>query len=738
MPPAPSMQPYADKYDPSVFPLRTVLVLLVGSIGASYWLVPRQDQLVERLFLDKQYQRMAEALKSGLQDSSKFKVSDMRLMTAEQLTTLSHLLRLTPREQLAMIFQDSRPPKYDQFVHGLVLGAVRYVDVIQPKDAWQMIQPHLLRLAPTQQIEVAQLLAANSHAVGQPALAASILHPVVRLAEAEWGLERDLALAYRWSAQTKKGVVELRQWLQSRRTNLSAEDLSSGLKLGHAMAVEAGEPSLALDFALESLARFGADEAVPEHEMEEAHSLAIQCARTADVLPWLQRYVAQLPLVKIDWQNLTDPASHQSADFDGSKKWIHQLAQICDWSSQFDVAYDYHLRLAAMGEIESLDRCLALSSFLGRDDETAQLLEAVRPFEARPESQIFLARALAGLGRDVDSKPLFESWLAAHPEDREARFDYACLIEDMGDEPGAMRAFEELVKRHPQDVPGVKKLAEAYTRENRFADALRLYAGLSGDAHDLHTLENYAMLAESLEDHEQLVRALELKLAAGDEVTVETYSNLAEAASRLSDPMRSVEILRSGLARLPESVLLRVSLASAFADASDVSQAIVTLTEKPALRENLEAIALILSLAKDSRDPEKILAFIGTSAEKREGLTAANLLDLAVLYRMCGQSEKSERVFASVIEDASHAVMIAEARFDVGDYDTAERLMSAHMARRPRAVASEWIFYGEIFEALGRADDARRAFDYSLALLTADLPGTAFSPPTGAAVSPNR
>ena len=738
MPPAPSMQPYADKYDPSVFPLRTVLVLLVGSIGASYWLVPRQDQLVERLFLDKQYQRMAEALKSGLQDSSKFKVSDMRLMTAEQLTTLSHLLRLTPREQLAMIFQDSRPPKYDQFVHGLVLGAVRYVDVIQPKDAWQMIQPHLLRLAPTQQIEVAQLLAANAHAVGQPAMAATILHPVVRLSEADWTLQRDLALAYRWSGQTQKGARELSQWLKSRGSKLSDEDLHKGLALGHAMAIEAGDPSLALNFALESLSRLRADESVPEQELTAAHDLAMQCARTADVLPWLQRYVAQLPLVKLNWQDLAEPETQRSADFAGNKKWIHQLAQICDWSSQFDLAFDHHLRLAAMGEIDSLDRCLALSSFLGRDEETAQLLETVRPFEERPESQIFLARALAGLGRDVDSKPLFESWLAAHPEDREARFDYACLIEDMGDESGAMRAFEELVKRHPHDVPGVKKLAEAYTRENRFADALRLYAGLAGEAHDLHTLENYAMLAESLEDHEQLVRALELKLATGEEVSVETYSNLAEAASHLTDPMRSVEILRSGLGRLPESVLLRVSLASAFADAGDVNQAIATLVEKPALRENLEAIALILSLAKDSRDPEKILTFVGNAAEKREGLTAANLLDLAVLYRMCGEPEKSERVFASVIEDASHAVMIAEARFDVGDYETAERLMSAHMARRPRAVASEWIFYGEIFEALGRTDDARRAFDYSLALLTADLPGTAFTPPTGAAVTPNR
>jgi tetratricopeptide (TPR) repeat protein len=730
MPPAPSMPSCADQSDISVFPLRTVLVLLVGSIGASYWLVPRQDQLVERLFLDKQYHRMAEALRSGLGDKTSFKPSDMRSMTAEQLTMLSHLLRLTPKEQLTLIFTGNRTPVYDQFVHGLVLAAVRYIDVIPPQDAWLMIEPSLSKIPASQRIELAELLATNAHAVGKPALAAAILSPVVNLEEAGWPVARNLALALRWSGQTKKGAEELSRWLKGRAEGVARDDLRSGISLGHEMAMEAGEPSLALDFAIRGLSLLSPTEAIPEEQMSVAHGLALQCTRTSALMPWMKKYVASLPESQMDITELLKPEARSSGSFSTSKKWIRILAQTCDWNSEFDSAFDYHLRLAAMGEMESVDRCLALTGFLGRDQELADLLERMRPFEQRPGSQIFLARELAGLGRDVDAKPLFESWLDSHPHDRDARYDYACLIEDMGNEEGALLAFEELVRRDPKDVPGVKKLAEAYTRESRFTEALRLYAELPGEAHDLHTLENYAMLAESLDDYVQLVRALELTIKAGHDVSVEIFGNLAEAASHLEDPRKQVEVLLAGLKQIPESNLLRVSLASAFAEAGDVEQAVVTLTEKPALRNNMEAVALILSLAKDARGPEKIMAFVGGDVEKRFKLSNASLLDLAVLCRVCGEAEKSERVFASVIEDAANAVLIAEARFDVGDYETAERLMSAHMNRRPRAVASEWIFFGEIYEALGKAEEAKRAFDYSLALLTADLPGTAFSPPS--------
>ena len=140
------MHSLAEPIPPRVFPLRTVLLLLLGSIGASYWLVPRQDQLVERLFLDKQYDRMAEYLRNGLVDSSAVKASDIRKLSGDQLTLLSHLLRLTPREQINLIFSGDRPPQYSTLVHGVAMGAMRYIDVISPDEAWWLVQAHLNRV----------------------------------------------------------------------------------------------------------------------------------------------------------------------------------------------------------------------------------------------------------------------------------------------------------------------------------------------------------------------------------------------------------------------------------------------------------------------------------------------------------------------------------------------------------------------------------------------------------------
>ena len=64
----------------------------------------------------------------------------------------------------------------------------------------------------------------------------------------------------------------------------------------------------------------------------------------------------------------------------------------------------------------------------------------------------------------------------------------------------------------------------------------------------------------------------------------------------------------------------------------------------------------------------------------------------------------------------------------MGDDDEAARLMTAHLQNNPRATAKEWLFLGELFESLGREEDTLRAFNYSLALLTAELPDTAYQP----------
>lgn len=723
------MHSHAEPLSPRVFPLRTVLLLLVGSIGASYWLVPRQDQFVERLFLDKQYDRMAEYLRKGLVDASTVKASDIRKLSGDQLTLLSHLLRLTPREQINLIFSGDRPPQYTPIVHGVAMGAMRYIDVIPPDEAWRLVQAHLDRVGGKQQLEICQLLATNSFAVGKPALAATILAHAVKLPEAGWETCRNMALAFRWSGQTAAGAKTLDLWIKNHAATLDPDDFKSAVTLGREIAIESGNPSLAFDFSVREMAAMPKAASIREETIKTAYDLALQCSRTSDLLPWLNRYVTSLPEAAMEWKTLHEKAAREPDSVASFIHWSELLAQFCDWNSEFDLAYDQHFRLAAAGSLKSLDRVVELSDFLGRDEETSDLLQTLKPFKEREKTVLALAKMLASLGRDEDSKPLYEQWLALHPEDRDARFEHACLIEDMGDEEGALAAFAETVERFPGFVAAVKKLAEARIRADQYEEALHLYSSLPEVAHDPVTLENYAMLAESLDEHKELHRALSLTVQATKNPTVENYLDLAEAAAYLDDPNIQVAGLEEGIKHLPDSALLRTSLANAWVHAEDYEQAVAVLTAKPELKKNMEAVGLALSLASDVRDPTRILDFVGDDVEKRFTLPLTARLDLAVLYRACGESAKADRIFASIPESPETNAEIAEARFQVGDYEDAARLMVAHMASHPRAPASRWLFLGEIYEALGQPEEAKKAYDYSLALLTADLPETAYHSP---------
>lgn len=722
------MHPYAEEIHPRVFPLRTVLLLLVTSIGASYWLVPRQDQLVERLFLDKQYDRMAEYLRTGLSDSASYKASDIRHLSADQLTLLSHLMRLTPREQLNVIFSRERTPQYNRIIHGVAMAAMRYIDVIPPDEAWRLVQPHLARIDGRQQLEICQLLATNSLALRKPAQAAEILAHAARLPEAGWPACRNMVLSFRWSGQTAAGVKELDAWIKAHQKGASADDFKQANTLGREMALESGDPSLAFDFCVNELSALPQTATIPAEMMKAAYDLAMQSSRTRDLVPWLSRYVAVLPESRVDWKTLHEQAAKTPDVIADFMNWAGLLAKFYDWNSDFEHAFDTHYRLAAAGSLESLDRCLQLSDFLGCDEETAQLLETVKPFKEREGTVLVLARLLASLGRDEDSQKLYEAWISAHPDDRTANYEFACLLEDMGDEEASMNALADLVRRFPGDVQGVKKLAEARIRASRYPEALALYASLQAGDHDSQTLENYAMLAESLDDHVQLHHALQLTVKSQEKPSVETYLDLAEAASYLDDPTIQTDGLQDAIARIPGSARLHLALANAWIRSEDYEQAVTTLVQQATLRDNLEAVSLALSLAADVRDPTRILDFVGSDVEHRFALSVSSRLDLAVLYRACGDAAKSDKIFAIVPESPENMSMIAEAHFQIGDYEDAARLMSAHMASHPRAGANEWIFLGDIYEALGKADDARRAYDYSLALLTADLPDTAFLP----------
>lgn len=712
---------YVDDPSPQVLPVRALLVTLLACLGASYWLVPSNSEMVERLMLDQQYENLAVILNSEIGKGSNINSALLHSLTSDQITALSQLLRLTPREQLNAIFVSNRPPVYDRIIHGLVLAGVRYIDVIKPDEAWQLVSQHTERMSGPQFLEVARLLARNALAVEQPQLAALILDRASRLNEAGAQVANDMAQAYRWSSQAKTGAIHLHDWLKGRAASLSKAELAQLRSLNIAIAMEGGEPGLAFDVCMDELKEVPAGQSPADALMERASNCAAKAARTRDFLPLLQRKVASIPESTLSIKDLHQRALHQPNSLVEYKKWAAQLAQYSDWNSEFETSFDQHCRLAITGSLESLDRCVALWDFLGCGQELAELLVELGPQPQRPHLQFVQADLLASLGRDTEARPLYEQWLAVHPDDREAHYDLASLLEDMGDEDACLTTLKQLVERHPNDVPAIKKLADNCIRAQRFDEALALYSRLREEDHDHYTLENYAMIAESMDRPEELFKAQWLTAKATNPPAAEPYLDMAETTGYLANPDEAIKAIEGGLARLPDSAAIRVALADLWMKDDQIQNAWAVL-KHDSVKRSFEGVSRILDLAPDLPDPQEMRAFLGDNLEKRFNLPPSQRLDLAVLNALCGDNDHAEKLFASVPITPATSRLHALARFTIGSYEEAAGLMEKHIAMKQHVSSDDHVFLGDVYELLGREEEARNAYSASIDLIASGGP----------------
>lgn len=712
-----------------VVPIPVLLAILAIAVGASFLLVPEQDELVDRLLRDQQYERLRKTLaEQDTQASS----GELRKLSREELTLFAAMVRLTPRERLHLVFSVSNPPRYHALMHSLVLADVKFVDVLPPQEAWQLIEPHAQRIGSKAFMEVCDVLVRNALATGKPTLAATILDRECQEPSASLVTAKQMAVAHQWAGDPLGGAKALQAWQSRHPQALSADDVSMLRELGSTLALQGGAPSLALDLWMQGWSNPSTS------EIDHALSLAAQCSRARDLMPWLAKQVATMPAAKLSLRALHDQAQRDARAFDDYTQRVRTLANLADWDSQFDAAFDQHMRLAAAGDAASLDRCIALSDFLGRDEDTVELLLFDHDLlKQRPQLTLPLAEMLAGLGRDAEAGALYKQWLEAHPQDRDASYAYACLLEDAGDEDGALAALEMVLKHHPGDVPAVKKLAENYIRADRQADALKLYAALKPGDHDAHTLENYELLAESLEDLPQLLAAQVLTLHKHDAIT--SYLDIAETAIQVPDPGPALDALRAGIALHEQSAPLREAVAAVYQKLGDEVQAMAVLMHD-SIKTHQPGIEALLHLDTTNLEPARVLEFIGDDVEKRYQLTTASRLDLAVLCSQVHQNKRSEALFDSVPETAETMPAIAEARFESGSYDQAAELMQRYLAATPSAHADDWVFLGDIFDAMGRDADARNAYNQSIAILTANTPSRTTSslawPPTRPTTAP--
>jgi tetratricopeptide (TPR) repeat protein len=707
-----------------ILPLPMVGLLVGVCLGGSWLMVPKQGELVERLFKDKQYARVVSILQDEAHGMRSSDMSALSAIDATQMSALSRLLSLTPREQIRTIFTARTTLKYDAYVHNIVLTAVRYIDVLSPEEAHDVILPAVNRVPEEYRLGLLRVLAQNALSVGRPDLAADALHLASECSNAGWLIVQQMVACHRWNNDPKHAREFLGGWLKTHHTTLSAAEIAEADALHFQLAMECGIPGEAFSVCMEQLQRLDPAAPIPAQLMENAHLSALQSGRSRELLPALRRYVHAMPASRLPLQAVRAAAQSGEQDLPAYEKWAGILAQWSDWNQDFVTAYDHHLRLAVLGNAASRDRCIALTDYLGRTEDCSELLVILGDVPDHPEYAILHARQLAELGHDDEAKTGYEAWIASHPQDRDARFDYACLLEDMGDEPGSRKALASMLEQFPKDVPTMMRLATACVRDEDLAEALNLYQRIPANAHTPDSLENYEMVAESLDDQPARLQALLLTRAQTKDNSVEMLLSLADAADKASTKGEAIPILEEAIQLQPQSARLRISLADALARAERSEDAVNTLLHAR-LKDNFEAVSLLLELTPVIVDAGKVLTFLGDGVDKKFSLSARQRLQLAVLHARNDHLDDANRLFATVKENTDTARMLAEARNWAGQNDEAARLMTSYVQTNPRCTAQDWIFLGELWEQLGRLEDAQKAFDYSLVLLTSDLPDTA-------------
>ncbi|MFZ4763573.1 MAG: hypothetical protein ACOYMN_01365 [Roseimicrobium sp.] len=717
------MQTDDDYQQPTrVLPIPQLLLVTVGTLVLAWVLMPTEQQMADRVLKDRYFEQLVSSLSAhGRMDEAK--EAELRRMPGSRLAALARLFRLTPREQLHAIFRE-RAASYDLLTHGLVLAAVRYVDVVAPREALEILRPSLGTLPEAYQADVLDLLGTNAHAVSDPALAAECYRLACQTPAASWPTVERMVQTFRWQSRQHEAAQLLASWLKSQAAALETGVRQKARDLEYLLSLESGQPSLAFDNSLAELRALPEGQAPPREMVERAVQAATFSGRGGEVLPWVEKFVRTMPDWDIPWQALPTKHREQPSRFSELGAWWTRMARLADWGRLPDAAFGWHLRAAALGSVESLDRCLTLHAWLGRTEECAELLGALGAVPGREDLGAVLPRLLGVLGREKEALALFGKWLEQHADDHATRYAFACMLEDIGSDADAAKHLAELLRRQPDHSGALLKQSTMLVRQKRFADALALLAGASEAAHNEETLEAYAALAESLGEHEARLRALRLILGKVPSPAPAHYLAMADTALSTQEPQRVRGILEEGIRRFPDEVPLRLMQADWLARAQEYEAALAVLMH-PSMAQRFEAVALLLNLTPQVEDAAAVLTFLGADVESRFVLAVPDRLHLAVLHHKAGHAGECARLLATVAETPENTRAIAQARFHCGDFAAAERLMLRCIKEPQGAKAGDWVFLGDIYERQGRAADAQRAYDQSLALLSADLLETA-------------
>ena len=473
---------------------------------------------------------------------------------------------------------------------------------------------------------------------------------------------------------------------------------------------ESNQPSKALSAWMPTLLARAQSGDLPLADVNRAVQMAEFSSRTPEVLPLLSRWLAESAFMQGTLDDFCQSAPPQADVLKLAKK----AAQWNEWHGNPTAALPIFLRLASCGDEEALTRCIHLYAPLRQPQEMLLVLNALAAKKQMPAVHEYArAQLLAQCAHDEEAALAYQAYLKDHPNNQPAWYELSALYDDMGRNEEAYAAC-----RNAGNDPTVLKRAAALACNiGRFADAIALYQTLSPDQHDSTSIENYALLSESLADNTNLHRALGMRIDRLENPTAGDFLDLARSQHLLGKEFDRIETLQKGLAALPRHGRLVRAAVECLMDLDRCVEA-AHIVEAQGSLDDPRQVALYIEASSRSTRGSRALAYLShLSEQSKTALPADTLIHLARLHAQAGRQREADSILAAVPVGPVTFALQAETKFEQGDYSGAAELQQQHLATIGDSAPDAWMFLGEIERAAGRNDAATAAFDRALTII---------------------
>jgi len=691
---------------------RQVFGVVLLALTLAFLLIPRNTELVERLVKDGQHERARELVAK----------------TASLANETPTVGDGASAENLIAMLLENQPGLIPS---GKTAQIATLIEIISDTAATRrVLEAHAEHLSDRSKAECLAALAKRAVQLGEPSAGAHYYDEMWELQNPDENQLRDVVATKRYANDPKAALDCISRYLSERAQPFHRlpEDLRM---ITVSLHRELNDGSRAFDLlSREYLASVDDN---PRHElMDLMTETAAQSERLEDCLPILQQYLATLSASSQTWQQLLKPEAAHPSDED-FRKYGSILARHQEWNGQPVQAFDLYCKLAAMGDPGALDRCVTIYPWVGKQNETTELLSAMAPIPYRPQYTMLAARLEADRGELELAISLMEPVMHRPPEQKVADgapiyiesdedwLEYAQILEATGQFEKAITAYRNNISLAPGNPAALKPTASLLVALGRNNEALAVLSQLSAEDHDPHSLENYLMLASALNDTDAELRALEMRIAnhAGHPQASD-FQDLSEFWQREGSYENAVETSRRGVAALPTSKILQLNLIDQLIESNQFGSAYdeIRRYDDPS---DPRFTSRLLQVANEVSAPEHVLEMMRQRPSEIT-LSPRQTLELAALYESVDSTQAALNIYRSTRGGKAGTLrMEAQIAYERGDILSALNHQRRYLDTNIEPDYRGWMFLGDLLTSNGNSTAAREAYQRALTVLRRNL-----------------